>query len=274
MKNLGFKTRPWAAVRLGLSKYDWGGNFVNVRKRVLREHANKDWCIPVMRNGSVCDFAPADYHDVYLMMRRFLILTLKLPLELVDDLTLHSWRHWIPTVSAQQLINQGDANVLGHWQPGSAQPLHYDSAACCRELALKQQILRAYEHGWKRVGDFEIPVEVPKSADNIEPPDGADDVIDADDDPKKPQYEDFVFLKHPSSGKVHAFMTSSERAKCSWFPSGELRRGASSYPSGDDLVEYCAKCFSAEFKIWAMDQPIDPEGGETPWDSSDSEDSE
>ena len=162
IKNQGTRTRPWAAVRVGISGDDWAAPFVALRDEVLRGHPDADWCPPRPDGDDLLPGLPATYADALLAMRR-LLTEPPLSLDWTEACTfsLHSWRHWLPTATNQLNVAKEDRCTVGHWSANSAMPDRCDAAACVRELAVKSAVVAAYRRGWRRVGDFEIPLPEP-----------------------------------------------------------------------------------------------------------------
>jgi hypothetical protein len=285
IKNQGTRTRPWAAVRVGISGDDWAAPFVALRDEVLRGHPDADWCPPRPDGDDLLPGLPATYADALLAMRR-LLTEPPLSLDWTEACTfsLHSWRHWLPTATNQLNVAKEDRCTVGHWSANSAMPDRYDAAACVRELAVKSAVVAAYRRGWRRVGDFEIPLPEPMPpagsapagsapaagdmappAPEATPPAGteppkADDEqpapaarLFAEDDPSISTRlrDDLRFAVSATTKRCHAFEGDATTSCCGcWTPEEAVLTAATVLPPRDCPGGLCMRCFAEEADVW------------------------
>lgn len=137
---------PWAALRIGFSKTDWASSWVEVLSDAGLP--GDDYVLrAVSRDASRFTRRIAGYNDGVCMMRTLLILS-GMEADAAIKLTLHSWRHLMPTMARQLRLPENEQVEIGHWGTGSSMPRHYDSTACVTELSAKASIRSAVDDGW------------------------------------------------------------------------------------------------------------------------------
>ena len=226
---------PWAALRTGVTGFDWGGAWWT---------ALAEACLPsedfVMYKSDGClqYFVPEParfYHAQAAM--RLLLAGPPLSLDLVEALTYscHSWRHVYPTAGKQLLMSNEQVNAMGHWDTHSRMPLVYDSKACVTELVLKSQVMEALQDGWRISDAGTIPMPRPPSK------------IAA----SSPNSSELYFVTHGARGRLHVWSdglySMCRRWKCGTRSSPE---SSASFGGRIDTVEapeiiQCLVCFSS-----------------------------
>lgn len=266
MKNARQKIRPWACPRKGLTESSWCADWRDLQRKAVPEDA--DWCLPMPTVESYDSTEPATYTDALGMLRAILVLQ-GMSQEEAATFSLHSFRHWLPTVANQLMVGEEDRQRIGHWAKGSGQADRYDAEACCRELAVKDSIPHAFRQGWKSVPAFEVPKQIPKSMQaargdeelmrtveeesEIDEDLVEDEILNDSKDGSK-QMADLVYLANPKTKRVHAFLGDAVRTRCgTWQPCPEVRAQARAAVPDPSTSEVCKACFGAEMRTWAAE---------------------
>ena len=72
-------------------------------------------------------------------------------------MSLHGPRHLYPTAARQMTLSSGEQTEIGHWVENSNQPGSYDSVMSSVEMAAKNKIVWAFQHGRSLCSAGEIP---------------------------------------------------------------------------------------------------------------------
>jgi hypothetical protein len=248
--------QPWAALRVGLSGFDWAGEWASCLD--THDMPGSDFVVlSVSRDMTRFTSRIGTYSDGVNTLRALLVLDGMEPREAMQ-FTLHSWRHLFPTAARQLRLPEHEQVEIGHWVTGSSMPRKYDSAACVTELIAKTAISDAFRSGWELAAPGCVPSPPPALS-------RVPVVVSSCVNPKKKRKHSIsvvsdavvepVKVVHFNSGKVHIWY-SGVRTLCAKWKCGSPTVPASTAIFTDPYsasctadTNNCKDCFGERLKF-------------------------